>query len=344
MPSYAAGKRAAPGGHKLSSNENPFDPLPSVLAVIQSAATQIHRYPDPAAGELVAALAHKYAVQPAEIVVGTGSVALCGQLVSIVAEAGDEVVFSWPSFEAYPIVCGIAGATAVPVPLNSAYATDMPATIAAVTPNTKVVFVCTPNNPTGTIVSHADVERLLAAVSPEVLVVIDEAYVEFVDDSAAVDALSLFRQYQNVVVLRTFSKAYGLAGLRVGYALAHPGIAAALRKTSIPFGVSTIAADAAVASLAAESELLARVETLCQRREQVCEALRAQGWQFPDPQGNFIWLPTGEKTMRMADFLAEEGIVVRPFPGVGMRITIAENSANMVLIAALSQLKSEVWD
>lgn len=338
IPSYKAGQRAAPGGHKLSSNENPYGPLPSVLDAVARAAANMNRYPDPHSLDLVEALAARLQRHPAEVVVGCGSVAICEQVVSAVAGHGDEVIFPWPSFEAYPIITGVAGATAVPIPLDAGHRQDLQAAAAAITDATRCIFVCTPNNPTGTVATRTEVESLLAAVPDDVLVVIDEAYAEFVDDPAAVNGLELLDDYPNVAVLRTFSKAYGLAGLRVGYAVAHPQLAEALRKTAIPFGVSVVAHDAAIASLVAEAELLERVALLRIERSRVHQALRDAGWDIPDSQGNFVWLPTGQRTVEVAAALAETGVVVRAFPGVGIRATVAESAANDALIEILTNL------
>lgn len=336
LPVYKAGKRAAAGGVKLSSNENPYPPLPSVLEAIEQAATQINRYPDPGSTTLVEAIAARHGVPSDWVTVSCGSVALVGQAVSIMADQGDEVIYSWPSFEAYPIVTGIAGATSVVVPLDEHFRQDLDAVAEAVTARTKVIFVCTPNNPTGTIVSHEAVVGLLERVPDDVLVVIDEAYAEFVDDPAGVDALALVRDHENVVMLRTFSKAYGLAGLRVGYSIAHPAVSDGLRKTAIPFGVSVVAHEAALASLAAEEELLERVKALREERARVMVALHQAGWKPAESHGNFVWLGTGADTDRMASVLLDAGITARAFPGVGIRITVAETDANDALIACLT--------
>jgi histidinol-phosphate aminotransferase len=179
---------------------------------------------------------------------------------------------------------------------------------------------------------------LLARVPTDVLVVIDEAYAEFVDDPAAVDALALVREYPNVLVLRTFSKAYGLAGLRVGYSIAHPEVSDGLRKTAIPFGVSVVAHDAALASLAAEEELLERVHSLRSERARVLAALRQAGWRPAEGHGNFVWLGTGSDTARVAAALQDAGITARAFPDVGIRITVAETDANDALVSCLTNL------
>lgn len=338
LPVYKAGKRAAAGGVKLSSNENPYPPLPSVLGAIERAATQINRYPDPGSADLIEAIAARHDVPSDWVTVSCGSVALVGQVVSIMADQGDEVVYSWPSFEAYPIVTGIAGATPVVVPLDEDFRQDLEAVAAAVTERTRCIFVCTPNNPTGTIVSHEAVVGLLAKVPTDVLVVIDEAYAEFVDDPNGVDALALVREHPNVAVLRTFSKAYGLAGLRVGYSIAHPPVSDGLRKTAIPFGVSVVAHDAALASLAAEDELLERVQALREERARVVGALQEAGWRPAESHGNFVWLGTGADTDRVAAALQDAGITARAFPGVGIRITVAETDANDAMVECLTNL------
>lgn len=346
LPEYKAGQRPAPREglvvHKLSSNENPHPPLPSVLDAIARAAMETHRYPDPLSTRLVAAIADRFDVPADHVALGTGSVAVCGQIVDAVAGPGDEVLYAWRSFEAYPIWTQIAGATSVQVPLTPDERHDLEAMADAVTDRTRLVFVCNPNNPTGQVVHRDELERFLDRVPADVLVVIDEAYVEFVRDAAVPDALQIYRERPNVAVLRTFSKAYGLAALRVGFAVAHDDVAAALRKTATPFGVSTIAEEAALASLAAEAELLARVDVLVAERERVRAALLAQGWTLHPTQANFVWLRLGEATSAFAAAADEAGVTVRPFPGEGVRITVAEPAANDRVIELTARLASDV--
>lgn len=336
LPAYKAGQRPTPREglvvHKLSSNENPHEPLPGVLDAIARAALEVNRYPDPLSQRLVAALAARFDVPAADIALGTGSVAVCGQLVDAVAGPGDEVLYAWRSFEAYPIWTQIAGARAVQVPLTPDERHDFPAMAAAVTDRTRLVFVCSPNNPTGTAVHRDELERFLDAVPTDVLVVVDEAYVEFVRDPQVPDGIALYRERPNVAVLRTFSKAYGLAALRVGFAIAHEEIAEALRKTATPFGISTIAEEAALASLAAEDELLLRVDAVVAERDRVLAGLREQGWHVEDSQANFVWLRLGADTMAFFEAAQEVGLTVRPFAGEGVRITVAEPEANSRLL------------
>lgn len=337
LPSYRPGRPAAPAAgaeqaFKISSNENPYPPLPGVLEAVTATAGSMNRYPDMFATGLVAALADRFGVPPAHVATGTGSVGVLQQVVQATAAEGDEVVYAWRSFEAYPIVVGISGATAVQVPLAAGARHDLPAMAEAITGRTRVVFVCTPNNPTGTVVRRDELDAFLRRVPEDVLVVVDEAYREFVRDPEAADGVDFYRRYRNVCLLRTFSKAYGLAGLRVGFAIAHDEVADALRKTAVPFGVSGIAQRAAVESLAREPELLERVEALVGERARVYDALAAQGWEIPHTEANFVWLELGERTLDFARFCEDAGLVVRPFAGDGCRVTIAEPEANDRLI------------
>lgn len=330
LPAYVPGRPASGVGRvfKLSSNENPFPPLPGVLAAIADTAGEVNRYPDMYATELCEALARRHGVSPARVVVGCGSVAVLGHLLAVTCDPGDEVVYPWRSFEAYPIYVQLSGATAVPVPVADDGRLDLPAMAAAVTERTRVVLVCTPNNPTGPAVRAAELEAFLDAVPGTVVVAIDEAYVEFVRDPESPDALAIAAARPNVVVLRTFSKAYGLAGLRVGYAVAEERVANALRVASTPFGVSNVAQRAALAALAEDGEAQQRVDWIVAERDRVVAALRGQGWLLPDSQANFVWLALGADTMARAQEAEAAGIIVRAFAGDGMRVTIGVVEAN----------------
>nr|WP_222426537.1 histidinol-phosphate transaminase [Amycolatopsis rhizosphaerae] len=326
IPAYVPGK-ASPGLVKLSSNENPFPPLPGVLARATAAVESLHRYPDLAATELTSELARHLGVDPGRIAVGTGSVALLHQLVQATAQAGDEVIYGWRSFEAYPISVQVTGATRVEVPLGEGARLDLAAMAAAVTERTRLILVCSPNNPTGPAVRRDEFEAFLDAVPRDVLVVLDEAYAEFVRDEQAADGLT-FADRENLCVLRTFSKAYGLAGLRVGYAVASVPVAAAIRKCAVPFGVSTMAQLAAIESLRCQEEMRGRVDAVVAERRRVREALRDQGWSAPETEANFVWLPTGERTAEFGEFCRRAGLLVRPFPGDGCRVTIGTPAEN----------------
>ena len=332
LPAYVPGKPAAPTpgltAYKVSSNENPYPPLDSVRQAIERAAAHVNRYPDMAVTELTAAIAAKVGVEPANIATGTGSVAVLAQIVTATCDAGDEVVYAWRSFEAYPIVVALAGAQSVQVGLDADSRHRLHAMAAAVTERTKVVIVCSPNNPTGTTVYRQELELFLDAVPPTVLVVLDEAYLEFVADPDAPDAMAVWRERSNVVVLRTFSKAYGLAGLRVGYAVAHERVAAALRATATPFGVSSIAQVAALASLDAFDELQERVDALVAERSRVLDALRGVGWTLPTSEANFVWFPLGSDSSAFNAACQEAGLVVRPYGDDGVRVTVGETEAN----------------
>jgi histidinol-phosphate aminotransferase len=332
IPAYVAGKPPQPREgmttYKLSSNENPFPPLPGVLEAAARAAEQMNRYPDMGNTALYAALSDKLGVATDQIALATGSVALIYQLVQAFCEPGDEVVYAWRSFEAYPIGVTAAGARGVQVPVTADGRHDLDAMAAAITDRTRVVLVCTPNNPTGPAVSQSELDSFLAKVPSEVLVVVDEAYVEFVRMSDAVDGIATVRGHDNVVATRTFSQAYGLAGFRVGYAVGPAPVANALRAVSLPFGVSNVAQAAAIASLRAEPQLLERVASLVAERDRVLKGLTDAGVAVPDAQGNFVWFATGSRTAEFAAAADELGIVVRPFAGEGARVSIGEPEAN----------------
>ncbi|MBB1246582.1 histidinol-phosphate transaminase [Streptomyces durbertensis] len=344
VPTYRPGRPAAagPGGrlaYKLSSNENPYPPLPGVLEAATAAAGSFNRYPDMACAGLFEALAERFDVPLTHLATGTGSVGIAQQLLQATAGPGDEVIYAWRSFEAYPIITQIAGATSVQVPLTEGEDHDLDAMAAAITDRTRLIFVCNPNNPTGTAIRRAELERFLDRVPGEVLVVLDEAYREFVRDEEVPDGIELYRDRPNVCVLRTFSKAYGLAGLRVGFAVAHEPVAAALRKTAVPFGVSQIAQDAAVASLRAEDALAERVASLVEERNRVRAELLDQGWTVPETQANFVWLRLGERTTDFAAAAERAGVVVRPFPGEGVRVTIGETEGNDLFLKATAEFR-----
>ncbi|CAB4341125.1 unannotated protein [freshwater metagenome] len=343
LPAYKAGKKVDPVGDlvafKLSSNENPLEPLPGILEVIAHSASEINRYPDPFNTSLTMALATKFGVNPDMIAIGTGSVGVCQQIVQAVADAGDEVMFAWRSFEAYPIITAIAGARAVMVALDEDHAHDLSKMADAITEHTSVIFVCTPNNPTGTIVTQEQFDSFMTRVPHNVLVVIDEAYVEFNRDPHVVDGILCISKYPNVGVLRTFSKAYGLAGLRVGFFVGPVEVAQAVRKTAVPFGVSTIAQDAAVASLASEEALFERVNQIVQTRRWFETKVRELGYDLAESQANFVWLPLRERTDDFVKECAAQAVAVRPFSGEGVRISIGEIEPLERLLEILKQFQ-----
>ncbi|MFS0883686.1 histidinol-phosphate transaminase [Aeromicrobium sp. 179-A 4D2 NHS] len=337
IPAYRPGRPAEDERLKLSSNENPFPPLPGVIDQAAAQLNRINRYPDPGVTALGQALAERTGLTADHFAFGTGSVSVLFALLDAWCGPGDEVVYAWRSFEAYPIAVDLPGAVSVRVPLTEDHRHDLPAMAAAITDRTKVVLVCTPNNPTGPIVEAEAFEEFMASVPSHVLVVVDEAYLEFVRDPAAVKGLEALR-HPNVVVLRTFSKAYGLAGLRVGYSIAHPEITESIRKALPPFGVSDLAQAAALASLDAQDELDKRVESLVAERDRVTAALREQGWDVPDSHANFVWLPLGERSAEFAEHVRP--LAVRPFPE-GVRVSLADPDANDLLIARAAAFRAD---
>jgi histidinol-phosphate aminotransferase len=331
IPVYRPGRPAANEEHKLSSNENPYPPLPGVMERAAAELGRMNRYPDAGMTALYDALSAKHGLSPDHFAAGTGSVAVLFALLTAHLEPGDEIVHAWRSFEAYPIAADLTGATTGRVPLRPDATHDLDAMAAAVTERTRVVLVCTPNNPTGPVVTAEGLERFLDAVPERVLVVVDEAYVEFVRDPAAADGLAALATRDNVVVLRTFSKAYGLAGLRVGYAIARPPVAEAVRKATPPFAVTDLSQAAAVASLESADLLEERVEAIVQERHALVAALREQGWDVPDTEANFVWLPLGDDALDFAAACAP--VSVRPFAGDGVRISIGTPEVNAELLA-----------
>ncbi|GAA1482397.1 histidinol-phosphate transaminase [Gordonia sinesedis] len=340
LPVYVPGK-TFPGAVKLASNEVTFSPLPSVQSAIAEAAASANRYPDNGMVDLTGALAKQLGVTPDEVQVGCGSVILCQNLILVTSRPGDEVLFGWRSFETYPLATRLVGATPVQVPLTGDAVYDLPAMSAAITDRTRLIFVCNPNNPTGTVVEAEALRDFLRSVPSDVVIALDEAYVEYArpDATHAYDALELRREFPNLVVLRTFSKAYGLAGLRVGYAVADPEIITALGKAHVPFSVSSVAQAAALASLDAADELLARTDAVVAERTRVTDRLRAAGYTVPDSQANFVWIALGDASADFAAAATEAGVVIRPFAGDGVRVTVTTTDENDRFLAF-----AESWD
>src|SRR3954449_340376 len=327
LPAYVPGPKT-PGAIVLASNESPYGLLPSVADVLAESTGSVSRYPDMASSELIAAVAEHHGVEPQRVAVGAGSVEVCGQLASAALGAGDEVVFGWRAFEAYPILTAVAGGTAVKVSLDAQHVHDVDAMVAAVTDRTRVVFLCNPNNPTGTAVGGDALLRLADGVPDDVLLVIDEAYREYVDPAAVPDAFALLGDRPNVAVTRTFSKAYALAGLRVGYSLAAPDVTAAVRKCQVPFSVSGLAQAAAIAALGEGEEVARRAKLTTAERDRVRAALVESGYDVPRSEANFVWLPLGERSLTFAEACLGHNVVVRPFAGEGVRVTIGTDAEN----------------
>lgn len=340
LPAYVPGARGGAGAPpiKLSSNESPLGPLPSVAAALERAAAAANRYPDMTAVAAHERVADALGVSPDRVALGAGSVGVLSHILQAFCRPGDEVVYAWRSFEAYPILTALAGGVAVPVPLTADARHDLPAMARAITERTRVVLVCSPNNPTGPAVRADEFAEFLDAVPPHVLVVLDEAYTEYVRDAAAVQGLDVVGP-PNLLILRTFSKAYGLAGLRVGYAVGPADAIAAVRSCVTPFSVTEAAQVAVMASLDAREELLERVAATVAERERVVPAVRALGWGVPSAEGNFVWLPHADAQGLAAALAAlPTPILVRPFAGEGVRITIGAPDENDALLAALTDL------
>ncbi|MBC2682450.1 pyridoxal phosphate-dependent aminotransferase [Corynebacterium anserum] len=361
LPAYVPGA-TIPGALKLASNESSQNPLPSVEALISDATAHINRYPDMGAVELRKALAEF--VQPksastsptaepltwAHVAVGNGSSALCLQTIQATCADGDEVVFAWRSFEAYPILCKVAGAVPVQVPLDAEHRHDLDAMASAITEKTKLVFVCNPNNPSGTTITSEEFEQFMAKVPSDVQVILDEAYTEydrsdngpltpFIPAGAARANLALaLEKYPNLAICRTFSKAYGLAGIRLGYLVGHTPFVEAVNKVGIPFGVNALAQAAGIASLDAQSELLERVEASVTQRSRVLNAIREWAPELHiASQANFVWLPVGDKAVDLNAALQAEGIIARCFGGEGVRITVTTEEEIDRLLPALKK-------
>ena len=343
LPSYAAGKPPAPveglTQYKLSSNENPLGPVPEVARVIAEFATA-HRYPDPLSTALRQKLSARLGVDADDIVTGAGSLGALNQILKTFAGVNadgvqDEVIYAWRSFEAYPILVGIMGARSVQVPNLPNGAHDLDAMAAAITDRTRLILVCTPNNPTGPAVTESQIRAFLAKVPAHIPVVIDEAYFEFcaastvlAGEEAPLNGLDIYRDYENVIILRTFSKAQGLAGLRVGYSISHPQITQHLRVAATPFAVTALAEAAAIASIEHEDAVMERVSHLVSERERVTARLRDLGYEFPSTYANFVWLPLGERTGEFVQLMAEHALSVRAFGTEGVRVSIGEVEAN----------------
>lgn len=312
---------------KLSQNESPFQPLPGVLEAARNACDRLGAYPENALAELRRVLATDLDVSEESVIVGAGSVGVIQQLLQAVLRHQEEVVFAWRSFDAYRILTEIAGGVPVTIPLNSLSRHDMPGIAGAITPQTRVVILCSPNNPTGTVVHRDEFRVFMRSVPSDVLVMIDEAYHEFVRSPDALDGMEAQRSHKNVVVLRTFSKAHGLAGLRVGYGIAAPEVAEAANKTRLPFSVSSIAQSAAVASLGLGDEVARRVEKVVNARESLIERLHVSGWRIGPSDGNFVWLPLGADTTAFARYCLDANVLVRPFGEDGVRVTVGSADA-----------------
>jgi histidinol-phosphate aminotransferase len=345
LPSYRPGKGAAQaeaehgitGAIKLASNETPWEPIRAVQEAVAAAASGANRYADHRATALRRAIADARGLRPEQVTVGCGSVGLLQQLLLAYGEPGAEIVYPWRSFEVYPVYTRLVEATEVLVPLRD-HTTDVDSLIDAVTERTRLVLVANPNNPTGTAVPVADLARLAEALPDGALLVVDEAYHEFADPRLGDPVETFVGVRDDVVVLRTFSKAHGLAGMRVGYAMGDPVVIETIDKTLFPFAVNAAAQAAALAALAHEDEILERCAAIIVERHRVVDALRAAGHLVPEPQANFVWLPLGERTDAVYLALEQRGVVTRPFSGEGIRVTVGLPAENDRFLAAYASV------
>ena len=342
LPAYRPGKAAeqAEEEHgisdaiKLASNENPLEPIAAVQEAVASVASGANRYADHRATELREVLASFLGTHVDQVTVGCGSVGLLQQLLLTYVDPGDEVVYPWRSFEVYPVYTQLVGGTAVTVPLVD-HSFDLDAVVDAITDRTKLVLLASPNNPTGTAVSCDALNAMLERIPESTIVAIDEAYREFTDPALGDPVTDVLPIHRHAVVLRTFSKAHGLAGLRVGYAVGDPDVITSLDKTLFPFAVNAAAQAAAIAAIGAIDEITARVEVILAERDRVVAALMADGWTLPDSAANFVYLPLGERTEEIYLGLERLGVVTRPFAGEGLRVTIGTAEQNDRFLTAL---------
>jgi histidinol-phosphate aminotransferase len=342
----AAGQPEGQPADDLSMNETPWPPPAAITKLVEEGLPRLHRYPDYAARELVAALAQRLRVTADQVLAGPGSAGLCQHLIQAIGIQAigpqrPDVVHAHPSFEAYPLMIANAGARAVPVPLADGRH-DLTAMAAAIDANTRCVLVCNPNNPTGTALGRRELEAFLRQVPPEVVVLLDEAYREFVTDQDVPDGVELSRDHGNLCVLRTFSKAYGLAALRVGYAVAPPALTAAARRMGQMFFPGSLGQEAALASLAPDvaEEVAARCAALAAERDKLREALLGVGYDLAPSQANFLWLPLGADAGPFAAHCQQARILIRGYPGLGVRVTIGSQAANERFLAAATAFRS----
>jgi len=346
LPAYRPGRGAAQAeaehgitdAIKLASNENPAPPLDPILSAITDAARGVNRYADHRATAVREAVAEKLAIHPEMVTVGSGSSGILQQLFFSYVDPGDRVVYPWRSFEVYPVFTRLMNGTSVQVPLADDLGFDIAALAEAITDDTKLVFLASPNNPTGVATTTAELRGLLEQISTSTIVCIDEAYREFLDPGFGDPIAELIPDFPNVIVTRTFSKAHGLAGLRVGYGVGHPDVIATVDKTMLPFTVNALAQAAALAALEHDAEITTGVAAILAERARVEVELAAAGWTFPNHQGNFVWLATGDRTDDIALALERQGVVIRPFSNDGIRITIGTSVENDRFLRALAEV------
>ncbi len=319
---------------KLASNECPEPPFPEVVAAIAAAAAKANRYPEHSSHDLVSALAHKHDISPQQVIVGAGSSQLLECIALAAGGPGTSAVFANPSFALYAIRTAVAGARSIEVATDDLLRHDLGAMATAIAADTTVIYVCNPNNPTGTHVTPDALDAFMRRVSPEVLIVVDEAYAEYATSPDFATALPYALERDNVVVLRTFSKIYGLAGLRVGYGIGHPPTLEALRKMQAPFSVSSVAQAAALEALNHEDRRRERARRNADQRDRLEAAIAERGLEFAPSQTNFVLIHPGLDASAVADAMLQEGVIVRRL-GPWIRVTVGTPEENRRFIDAL---------
>jgi histidinol-phosphate aminotransferase len=351
MPGYQAGvptgqaPEAIASGNiaQLASNESPFPPHPKVVEAIASTAAAMNRYPDPDATLLRRRLAERYEAEPGQIAVGNGSCEILLAAAEALCEPGAEIVYAWPSFSMYPYLPALTGAREVRVPLAEGDVHDLDAMAAEVTAATQLLIVCNPNNPTATHIPAAGIAAFCERIPPHVTVILDEAYVEFQTHDDPDASLDLLADFPNLVVLRTFSKCYGLAGLRVGYAIGSASFRAAVDAVRQPFSVNALAQAAGAEAVLHQDDVLRRVESTVAARLTVEEGLRGLGLQTSDSQANFSWVHLGDADeVEVLTGLAERDIAVRPGKALGgsgqIRVSYGKTAENERFLRGLSEI------
>jgi histidinol-phosphate aminotransferase len=346
IPVYPQASTYAFGGPlvKMSSNESPHQPHPAVAEAIAAAARDANRYPDPSGAKFREKLGETYDMAPEQIVLGNGSCEILLAGAQVLLEPGSELVYAWPSFSMYPHLAAMTGAKPVEVPLTADHRHDLEAMLAAITPDTKMVLVCNPNNPTGTFVDHDAINEFVYEVPKDVCVVIDEAYIEFVEGADRDALLPLVIEHDNVVITRTFAKIYGLAGLRVGYGFAPVEFKQAIDLVRQPFSVNLIAQAAATEALSHPDDVVERVQSTLAERQWVETELREAGFATAETQTNFSWVDLGEldEDAVMED-LAKQGIIVRAGKALGadgfIRASYCDHAENERFTSAMRALQ-----
>jgi histidinol-phosphate aminotransferase len=351
MPGYQAGvptgqaPEAVASGRiaQLASNESPLPPHPKVVEAIERAARAMNRYPDPDATLLRRRVAERFEVEPGRVAVGNGSCEILLAAAEALCEPGAEVLFAWPAFSMYPYLPALTGAREIRVPLAEGYVHDLDAMAAEVTAATQLLLLCNPNNPTATHLPAAEIAAFCERIPSHVTVILDEAYVEFQTDDDPDATLDLLGDFPNLVVLRTFSKCYGLAGLRVGYAIGSAGFRAAVDAVRQPFSVNALAQAAAAEAILHQDDVLRRIEGTVAERLRVEEGLRDLGLRTAETQANFSWIDLGDaEEADVVAGLAEREIAVRPGTPLGspghIRVSYGTGEENERFLAALPEL------